>query len=127
VLKAGGKTYEVHTAGGRAVLCPPAGRPAASATRPMLGAATKVYGAARKDLAARLNVAEGAVKVNFVRPTTWPDAGLGCPEGGQTYAPGPVKGFLIELEAEGRTYQYHADFTSARLCQTPAGPSEPTK
>jgi hypothetical protein len=125
VLRAEGKAYEVHTGGGRAVLCPPAERPAATGpARPMLGVAAKLSAAARRELASRLNVPEATVTVKYLRPTTWPDAGLGCPEPGRTYAPGPVKGFLIELEAEGKAYRYHADEAGSRLCAAPPEPKD---
>jgi hypothetical protein len=126
VLKAGGRTYEVHTAGSRAVVCPPVeGGGTVGAPGAMLDAVAKLAAAARKDLAVRLSLPEAQVVVQFMRPTTWPDAGLGCPEPVRTYAPGPVRGFLIELEAQGKTYRYHSDETVARFCAAP--PPEPPK
>ncbi len=48
---------------------------------------------------------------------SWPNAGLGCPEPGRSYAQMVTAGFLIELEAEGRTYRYHTDERTVRLCE----------
>ena len=44
-----------------------------------LRSADRVQRLARADLAKRLGVALEAVRVEFVRPTTWPDERLGCP------------------------------------------------
>jgi hypothetical protein len=129
LLKANGRTHEVHVGGSRAVICnaqgasgrdrAPQGAPGAQGspgTQPMIGAAAKAYEIARKDLAARLKVPESAIKAGSVRPQTWPDAGLGCAKKGEVYEAGEVQGFVILLENAGKTYEYHGDAASVRLC-----------
>lgn len=117
VLEQSGKRHVVHVGDGHAVLCdtPPSG-PRIPEER--LAEAARLSEWAREDLAKRLKLAKTEVKVGFVRPTTWPDASLGCPRPGEVYAQVLTEGFLIELEAGGKTYAYHADRSRAALCET---------
>ncbi|HZX94985.1 MAG TPA: hypothetical protein VFE90_10745 [Myxococcales bacterium] len=108
VLKSGGKQHEVHVSGARAVLCESKGEHVADEAR--------VYELARADLARRLGIAEDSVKAHFIRPQKWPDASLGCPQPDTMYAQVETPGFLIELEAAGKTYSYHSDRKSVVLC-----------
>lgn len=64
---------------------------------------------ARKDLAQRLGIADDQIRVVSVQETDWPDASLGAPQQGQLYAQMMVFGYIITLEAGGRTYRYHSD------------------
>jgi hypothetical protein len=72
---------------------------------------------ARTDLAKRLGIDEGQVKKHFVQPRTWPDASLGCPKPDTMYAQVETPGFLIELEAGGKTYAYHSDHRHVVRCE----------
>jgi hypothetical protein len=103
VLEARGSTYELHVAGSRAVLC------AGSFAEPRIMTATRLADLARRDLATRLGVDPAGVKTASVQPRSWPDASLGCPKPGMSYAQVVTPGFLIELEAGGKTYRYHSD------------------
>jgi hypothetical protein len=106
VLEADGRTHTVHVAGRNAILCE---------TPPRLGGpfrnapAQKVTDLARQDLATRLGIPPASIKTRSVRPTVWPDASLGCPKPGMMYAQVETPGYEIELEANGKTYQYNAD------------------
>jgi hypothetical protein len=62
---------------------------------------------AKKDLAARLAIPAGNIKVMECGEATWPDASLGMPEPGQMYAQMLTEGFIVVLEAAGKTYEYH--------------------
>jgi hypothetical protein len=122
-LRAADKTYEVHVGAGRAVMCPegPAGRQAGGgASRPAqdsyLAAVARLSAEARGDLARRLKVPEQSIDVKFARPTTWPDADLGCGSTGAKPRPAETKGFLIELGHAGKTYRYHTDMNRVRFC-----------
>ena len=104
--QANGKTHTVHVAGKYGVLC----------DRPRLGgrlgrnfANARLVERARQDLAARLGVDPEAVQTGWVRPTVWPDASLGCPKPDMVYAQVETPGYEIELEANGKTYRYHAE------------------
>jgi hypothetical protein len=117
--RAGDIVHDVHVGAGRAVVCD-RGRPGSSASS---AAAAKLPALARKDLAGRLKVPEKEIVVALVRPTTWPDAALGCGSPRETIgvpsAPGaaaPVKGYVIELTHGGKTYRYHADESRVVAC-----------
>ncbi len=73
------------------------------------------------DLAARLGIGASAISVVSARLVVWPNAALGCPQPGMSYAQVAVDGSLIELEAGGLYYRYHTGgntFTPF-LCTTP--------
>jgi hypothetical protein len=113
-VRAGDTTYDVHVGNGRAIVCPEA---PASEKDSYIGAAAGVSAEARRDLARRLKVSESAIEVAFARPTTWPDADLGCPGSAEKPTPGETKGFLIELRHKGHAYHYHSDMSRVRLCE----------
>jgi hypothetical protein len=77
-------THDVHVGGARAVLC---GEAAPTASERAIATVVRLRDLARRDLALRLRLPEKDVHVTLVRPTTWPDSGLGCPEPGRTYEP----------------------------------------
>ena len=112
VLEAEGRVSTVHVAGSTAVLCEPG-----LAGRSLRFAAVRdVQQRARRDLAARLHVSEDAVLVTSLQPRKWPDASLGCPKSDTMYAQVETPGFVIELEAGGKTYRYHADYQRVVYC-----------
>ncbi len=112
--------HEVHVGGGRAVVCGPA--------QPVRGASVlaglRMYGKARQDLAARLEVPEAGITGSW-KAVKWPDAALGCPEPGRSYAPAERQGFDIKLESGGKVYRYHADAERLVACDAPSGTSAP--
>ena len=67
---------------------------------------------AKRDLAKTLGIDEGQISVKSVRSTQWPDASLGMEESGGFAAQILTDGYIIELQAQGRTYTYHADENS---------------
>jgi hypothetical protein len=113
-LRAGDKTYEIHVGGGRARMCPEASGPGGDS---YVASAARLAAEARRDLAQRLKVPEQKIEVEFARPTTWPDADLGCRGAGAAPRPAETKGFLIQLAHEGRAYRYHTDMSHVRLCE----------
>lgn len=126
VLRVGDASHEVHVGAGQAVVCGDgqAGSAAAksgaveadSRTVPVAVVGLRLAERAREALAARLKVPRTAIKVEFYRPTTWPDAGLGCARSGEALTPEPTKGFLIHLRTGDKTYPFHADMTHAVEC-----------
>jgi len=62
---------------------------------------------ARLDLTERLGIDEENVTVKSVDATDFSDASLGVPEPGKSYAQVITPGYIIMLEAEGETYEYH--------------------
>lgn len=63
---------------------------------------------AKADLAQRLGLSADEIEVQSVEPTEFPDASLGVPEPGKSYAQVVTPGYIIELSADGETYRYHA-------------------
>jgi hypothetical protein len=70
--------------------------------------ATSLVSLAKADLAQRLGLSAGQIKVLNVAPAEFPDASLGVPDPGKVYAQVATPGYVIELTADGQTYRYHA-------------------
>lgn len=82
-------------------------------------AAAQMVDQAREHMAKKFAIAVDQITVFSVQATIWPDAGLGCPQQGISYAQVETPGYLILLEAGGQTYNYHTDTTeSVTLCNT---------
>jgi len=60
-----------------------------------------------RDLAEKLNIPAGDVRVAESDEMTWPDTSLGMPEPGRMYAQILTDGFRVVLEAAGKRYEYH--------------------
>ena len=74
---------------------------------------------ALEDLARRLDVSLEEILVISVEAVEWSDTSLGCPQPGMMYAQVITPGFRVVLEAEGETYDYHADRADrVVLCQS---------
>lgn len=79
--------------------------------------------AAVADLGARCGVEPAEVAVVRVAEVVWPDASLGCPRPGRSYAQALTPGTLVVLSVAGRRYSYHA--AAGRpplLCEHPKAP-----
>jgi hypothetical protein len=72
---------------------------------------------ARQDLAKRLGIPEKEVKTGSLQRRTWPDASLGCPKPDTMYAQVETPGYVIELAARGKSYEYHADAKRVVACE----------
>ena len=84
-------------------------------------AAEKMTGLARAHLARKLGISVDAIFAAEVSAVLWPDAGLGCPLPGVSYAAVVTPGFSILLESQGRVFVYHTDMDSrVVLCSTSA-------
>jgi len=70
---------------------------------------------ARKDLANRLNIDTGDVKERSVEDSDFPDMALGAAEDGEMSGQMITKGWKIQLEAQGKTFEYRADKNQVRL------------
>jgi hypothetical protein len=126
VLEAQGEQYEYHTdAATNVILCQtemqgtesesPVVTPSAATgggplaeTKPP-AAAEEAVKLAKEDLAKRLGVATGVIRLVSVEAVDWSDTSLGCPEPGMMYAQVITPGFLVMIEAEGQQYEYHTD------------------
>lgn len=64
---------------------------------------------AKKDLAGYLHVDETSIAVKSVKAAQWPNASLGREEAGMGYAMVMIDGYIIDLDAKGKTYTYNSD------------------
>lgn len=71
--------------------------------------------AARKDLAAKLGVAESSIVIMEVEAKTWSDGCLGLGGPAESCLAALVEGFKVELAARGESYTYRTDKTGASL------------
>ena len=71
---------------------------------------------ARQDLARRLNVDADEIKQS-VEDSDFPDMALGAPEDGEMSGQMIANGWRIQLEADGKSYEYRADKNQLRLYQ----------
>jgi hypothetical protein len=70
---------------------------------------------AKKDLAERLNVDEGEIGEGSVSKVDFPDMSLGAPANGEMSAQMISTGWQINLNANGKNYEYRADKYQLRL------------
>ncbi len=70
---------------------------------------------ARKDLAARLGVAESEIGEESVEETEFPNTALGAATRGEMSGMMMTSGWRIRLGASGKTYEYRADRNQVRL------------
>lgn len=70
---------------------------------------------ARKDLAARLGIAESEVVEDSVEETDFPNTALGAPMGDEMSGMMMSSGWRIRLKASGKSYEYRADRNQVRL------------
>ena len=120
VLESGGNTYDYHTAAdpeGPLVHCTEDGTPAsADLTLPTQSvgdmlmdddALTTLIERAKEDLVQATGAASDAITVVSTEEMEWSDTSLGCPDPDTMYAQVITPGYLIVLEAEGNTFNYH--------------------
>jgi hypothetical protein len=78
---------------------------------------------AKADLAQRLGISVNRIVVVKAIGVVWPDSGLGCPQPGMHYTQVLTEGYLIHLEVNSKTYEYHANRdTRVFLCEYPSSP-----
>ena len=71
--------------------------------------------AAKEDLAGRLNLKKGNIKVVSVDEVEFPEMSLGAAARGEIAAQMISSGWRIKLEADQRNYEYRADKYQLRL------------
>jgi hypothetical protein len=116
VLNAGGRDHTVHVAESHAIVCD---RPtlARKPREPMrVRGLDLMLQQAREDLAQRLNVEPELIRVAGMKAQLWTDSGMECPRADEEIAPGPIKGYRLSLQHQGRIYTYHTDLNGVRPC-----------
>jgi len=71
---------------------------------------------AKTDLAKRLGINESEIKEVSVHQKDFPDMSLGAPVADEMSAQMISGGWLINLSASGKNYEYRADKYQLRLC-----------
>ena len=120
VLESDGNTYDYHTGidpEGPLVHCTEDGTPASAAlTLPTEsvgviimdeGALTLLIERAKDDLVQATGAESDAVTVVSTEEVEWSDSSLGCPDPDAMYAQVITPGYLIVLESDGNTFNYH--------------------
>lgn len=64
---------------------------------------------AMMDLAQQLSVSTNQISFIQAISATWSDSSLGCPQPGMTYSQAVTPGYLIQLQADDRIYEFHTD------------------
>jgi hypothetical protein len=76
-----------------------------------------------EDLSQKLSVPKTEIEVMAAYSVIWPDAGLGCSQSGMASAQVLTPGYLILLDHNGVTYEYHTDKgTYVTSCENPSAP-----
>lgn len=110
LLKAGGETHPVHVGGARAVLCVRGVGAGAGPKAKAAQAKVDLLSRARERLAATLKVDAANIQVHGIRSE--PSA-IGCAGNTRLEKTG---GKLVELEYEGRLYEYRSDSDDVQEC-----------
>jgi hypothetical protein len=105
------REHTVHVAGGRAVVCGSTSDARLSSV-PLVAASVKAGDVVRAAIARHLGIEPGRVRVVSTRPAR-------APEPTCTPAPPTAKGaaYLVEAEAEGRTFRYYTDDAATVSCE----------
>ncbi|MDA8186886.1 MAG: hypothetical protein M0T85_01925 [Dehalococcoidales bacterium] len=74
-----------------------------------------IVASAKADLSTRIGIAVPNITTKSVEKKDWPDTGLGCPHEGIYTLQVVTPGYRIILEAQGKTYEYHADMAGRVL------------
>lgn len=79
----------------------------------------------KQDLASRLGIDPGGIKLVKSEEKLWLNAALGCPRPGVFYAQGRVPGFQIWLDVEGTEYVYNTDLNGTLVFCPELNPHAP--
>jgi len=91
--------------------------PQAITPLPLDSAPAELVAEAITRLTEKIGLNPNEIKLFSVTAVEWPDASLGCPIGGQQYAPVVTPGYQIQLQAGEEIYTFHTDTGSqVRLC-----------
>ena len=117
-LWAGDTSYAVHTGDGRAVVCKPTARTAASELTRRQGLVQQIA-KAREDLAKRLGMIVTDIELAPVRRELWPGGQLPCETAiaDEAGSQAVLEGAVIELIAGEMRYIYQTDFKRLVLCE----------
>jgi hypothetical protein len=132
ILQANGQQYEFHTNQDGSVLADATGVPAGATQEPAGTPAPEpthipvdippVQRAAIDAAIKALGVPAEQVKLVSIEPIDWPDGCLGVAHLGMMCIKGPVPGFRIVLETNGKQYEFHTNL-DASVVSPASGPA----
>jgi hypothetical protein len=131
LLRVGERLHRVHVGAGRAVVCgvleakplPEGSGRTATLPMPADPALARMVAHAREDLERRLGVSADRIALVAIEAVVWPDASLGCPRPGMVYAQSTREGWLIQLSAGARVFEYHSGADREPFyCENPKPP-----
>ncbi|HLE07072.1 MAG TPA: hypothetical protein VI933_00440 [archaeon] len=80
----------------------------------------QVKSQALSDLAKRLNISVGEIKIESAQKVTWGDSAIGCPKEGFGYSQAIVPGYRVVLFYNNVKYYYHSALSGEPfLCEKP--------
>ncbi|NJL23268.1 MAG: hypothetical protein HC895_24510 [Leptolyngbyaceae cyanobacterium SM1_3_5] len=79
--------------------------------------------AVQRDLAQRLNIPRGQVRIVSIDRQTWPDGCLGLAEPGESCTEAIVQGWRVTARANNRTWIYRSDATGVTVRQESNAPA----
>lgn len=68
------------------------------------------------DLAQKIKIAPDKIKLLKIKSEKWSNTSLGCPERGRFYSEVITPGYIIELSAKEKTWEYHAGLNKVVIC-----------
>ena len=81
---------------------------------------------AKEDLAQRFSISLSQIQLAQISEVEWSDSSLGCPQPGMDYLQVITPGYLILLEVNAQTYEYHSNRdTYFVYCENQSPPSIP--
>lgn len=118
LLQSNKKTYRVHIAKNRAILCekPMRGNLPLGSNKTASSSVQGLMQKSRSDLAQKLGVNISEIYVVKLESRIWPDSALGCAAPVQGQSREKVKGFLITMEYKDQQYRYHTDQKNVTPC-----------
>ena len=116
-LQVEGQAYVYHTSSDSFVWCDES-RPVEQPAKELRlePKASALANQAQLDLSQILGLPVDEITVLSVEAVEWPDSSLGCPQPGMHYLQVVTPGYQILLQAQGKTYTYHADRQRAIYC-----------
>lgn len=78
-----------------------------------------------RHLSEQLDVDRDRIYLASVEERNWPDAALGAPLAGQTYAQVETPGYRLIFEVDGNLYRYHTDLASRIVSEEGGAPEAP--
>ena len=109
-ISAKGKTYEYHSDFNR-IVPPPYPFPDLEDMPRVIhdteNVSSNILDIIKKDINSKYNVPEQEIIIVKITPVTWPDASLGYPKPGMSYAQVLTPGFTIFVKADNKVYEYH--------------------